>query len=108
MRTRLPEPSSPIAPHIVAFVRHKRALNRCYNVEDKALRMLDGVSERSRCPEYDRHHPGAPRCFFLEPSAHATVKLQPPCRCRRRLFEWMAENDFIDCSPVTMKPRRRS
>lgn len=42
MRARLPEPSSPIAPHIVAFVRHKRALNRRYVVEDKVLRMLDG------------------------------------------------------------------
>lgn len=42
MSPRLPEPSSPIAPHIVAFIRHKRALNRRYDVEDKVLRMLDG------------------------------------------------------------------
>ena len=41
MRARRPEPSSPIASHVFAFVRHKRALNRRDNVEDKVLRMLD-------------------------------------------------------------------
>jgi len=42
MKLRLPDPSSPIAPHIIAFVRHKRALNRRYDVEEKVLRMFDG------------------------------------------------------------------
>ncbi|WP_352852615.1 hypothetical protein [Mesorhizobium sp. M0895] len=42
MSPRLPEPSSPIAFHIVAFVRHKRALNRRYDVEDKVPQMYDG------------------------------------------------------------------
>ena len=41
MRPTLPDPSSPIAPHIVAFVRHKRSLNRRYDVEEKALRLFD-------------------------------------------------------------------
>ena len=38
MKPRLPNPSSPIAPHIVAFIGHQRALNRRYDVEDKVLR----------------------------------------------------------------------
>lgn len=42
MSPRLPEPTSPIAPHIMAFVCHKRALNRRYDVENEALRMFDG------------------------------------------------------------------
>ncbi len=40
MKPRLADPSSPIAPHIVAFIGHKRALNRRYDVEDKVLRMF--------------------------------------------------------------------
>ena len=42
MKPRLPDPSSPIATHIVAFVGHKRARNRRYKIEDKVLRMFDG------------------------------------------------------------------
>ena len=41
MRPTLPDPSSPIARHIVAFVRHKRSLNRRYDVEEEALRLFD-------------------------------------------------------------------
>jgi len=41
MSRSLPDPSSVLAPHILAFVDHKRALNRKYDVEDKALRLFD-------------------------------------------------------------------
>jgi len=41
MSPRLPDPSGVMAPHISAFLNHKRALNRKYDVEDKALRLLD-------------------------------------------------------------------
>jgi hypothetical protein len=41
MRPRLPAPSSPIAPYIAAFLAHKRALNRRYHVEEKALQLFD-------------------------------------------------------------------
>lgn len=69
MRARLPEPSSPIAPHIVAFVCHKRALNRRYDVEDKVLRMLDGYLNARGVTSMTQITPVLLDAFFPEPSA---------------------------------------
>jgi hypothetical protein len=82
MKPRLPEPSSPIAPHIIAFIRHKRALNRRYDVEDKALRMLDADLNARGITTLCRDQPGDPRRLFPEPTTHASTKLQPLGRSR--------------------------
>lgn len=68
MKPRLPEPSSPIAPHIVAFVRHKRALNRRYDVEDKVLRMLDADLNARGITTLSEINPTILNAFFLSRS----------------------------------------
>lgn len=107
MRSRLPEPSSPIAPHIVAFVRHKRALNRRYDVEDKVLRMLDGYLNAQEIKTLAEITPALLDAFFLSRPRTRPRSFNHLVGVIGRLFEWMVEHDFIDCSPVTMKPRRR-
>ena len=67
MSSRLPEPSSPIAPHIVTFVRHKRALNRRYDVEDKVLRMLDCYLNAQGVTNVTEITPALLDAFFLSP-----------------------------------------
>src|ERR1700720_450683 len=65
MKPRLPDPSSPIAPHIVAFIGHKRALNRRYDVEDKVLRMFDGYLNTAGIMTLAEITPAALDAFFL-------------------------------------------
>jgi|SRR6516225_9965267 hypothetical protein len=73
MKPRLPDPSSPIAPHIVAFVGHKRALNRRYDVEDKVLRMFDGDLNTGGIMTLAEI---TPRRILLEPNTYTTAKFQ--------------------------------
>lgn len=107
MSPRLPEPSSPIAPHIVAFVRHKRALNRRYDVEDKVLRMLDGYLNTQEIKTLAEITPALLDAFFLSRPRSRPRSFNHLIGVVGRLFEWMVEHDFIERSPVTMKPRRR-
>ena len=107
MSPRLPEPSSPIAPHIVAFIRHKRALNRRYDVEDKVLRMLDGYLNAQGVKTLAEITPALLDAFFLSRPRSRPRSFNHLIGVAGRLFEWMVEHDVIDRSPVTMKPRRR-
>ncbi|MFC3320437.1 MULTISPECIES: tyrosine-type recombinase/integrase [Mesorhizobium] len=107
MRTRLPEPSSPIAPYIIAFVRHKRALNRRYDVEGKVLRMLDGYLNVQGVMSMTQISPALLDAFFLSRPRARPRSFNHLVGVVGRLFEWMVEHDVIDRSPVTMKPRRR-
>ncbi|UVK48523.1 tyrosine-type recombinase/integrase (plasmid) [Mesorhizobium sp. AR07] len=107
MSPRLPEPSSPIARHIVAFVRHKRALNRRYDVEDKVLRMLDGYLNVQGVTSMTEITPALLDAFFLSRPRSRPRSFNHLIGVVGRLFEWMVEHDVIDRSPVTMKPRRR-
>jgi integrase len=107
MSPRLPEPSSLIASHIVAFVRHKRALNRRYDVEDKVLRMLDGYLNVQGVTSMTQITPALLDAFFLSRPRSRPRSFNHLIGVVSRLFEWMVEHDFIDRSPVTMKPRRR-
>jgi integrase len=107
MKPRLPDPSSPIAPHIVAFVGHKRALNRRYDVEDKALRMFDGYLNTAGIKTLAEVTPAILDAFFLGRPRTRPRSFNQLVGVVGRLFEWMVEHDIIDRSPVTMKLRRR-
>lgn len=90
MRARLPEPSSPIAPHIVAFVRHKRALNRRYDVEDKVLRMLDGYLNAQGVTSVTEITPALLDAFFLtisRPRSAVNSIVSSCCSNRSRLWK---------------------
>jgi integrase len=107
MSPRLPEPSSPVAAHIVAFIRHKRALNRRYDVEDKVLRKFDGYLNERGVKTLAEITPSLLDAFFLSRPRSRPRSFNHLIGVVRRLFEWMVEHDIVDHSPVTMKPRRR-
>ena len=65
MKPSLPDPSSPLAPHIIAFLRHKRSLNRRYDVEDKALRLFDGYLNQAGIKTLAEISPAILDAFFL-------------------------------------------
>jgi integrase len=107
MSAQFPDPSSPIATHIAAFLNHKRALNRKYAVESRVLRLLDryltsvGISTLAEItPEtLDRFFFGRPR---TRPRSfnHLVGVI-------RRFFDWMVQHDVIERSPVTTRLQRQ-
>jgi site-specific recombinase XerD len=107
MKPRLPDPSSPIAPYIVAFIGHKRALNRRYDVEDKVLRMFDGYLNTAGIMTLAEITPAALDAFFLSRPRTRPRSFNHLVGVVSRLFEWMAEHGIVDRSPVTMRLRRR-
>ncbi len=107
MRPTLPDPSSPIAPHIVAFVRHKRSLNRRYDVEEKALRLFDRYLTEAGVRTLGEISTAVLDAFFLSRPRNRPRSFNHLIGVVGRLFEWMVEHDIIDRSPVTMRPRRR-
>ena len=107
MKPRLPDPSSPIAPHIVAFVGHKRALNRRYHVEDKVLRMFDGYLNTAGIMTLAEITPAVLDAFFLSRRRTRPRSFNHLVGVVGRLFEWMVEHGIVDRSPVTMRLRRR-
>jgi integrase len=107
MKAPLPDPSSPVAPHIVAFVRHKRSLNRRYEVEDKALRLFDRYLNEVGVNSVGEITPAILDAFFLSRPRDRPRSFNHLVGVVWRLFEWMVEHEVIDRSPVTMKLRRR-
>jgi integrase len=107
MKPRLPEPSSPSAPHIIAFICHKRSLNRRYDVEDKVLRMLEAALNARGITTLAEITPLILDSFFLSRPRTRPRSFNHLVGVVGRLFEWMVEHDVINRSPVTMKPRRQ-
>jgi hypothetical protein len=95
MKPRLPDPSSPIAPHIVAFVGHKRALNRRYDVEDKVLRMFDGYLNTAGIMTLAEITPAAVDAFFLSRTRTRPRSFNHLVGVIGRLFEWMVEHGIV-------------
>jgi integrase len=107
MKPQLPDPSSPIAPHIVAFIGHKRALNRRCDVEDKVLRMFDGYLNTAGIQTLGEITPAVLDAFFLSRRRPRPRSFNHLVGVVSRLFEWMVEHGVVDRSPVTMRPRRQ-
>jgi site-specific recombinase XerD len=106
MRPRLPDPSSVAAPHISAFLNHKHALNRKYDVEAKALRLLDRHLNTVGVKTLAEITPEILDAFFLGRPRNRPRSFNHLVGVVGRLFEWMVEHEIIDRSPVTTRLRR--
>lgn len=106
MKPRLPDPSSPVAPYISAFLAHKRALNRKYHVEEMALRLLDRHLNRVGIKTLADVTPEVLDTFFLGRPRNRPRSFNHLVGVVGRLFEWMLEHEIIDRSPVTTQLRR--
>ena len=106
MRPRLPDPSSVVAAHISAFLNHKRALNRKYDVEAKAFRLLDHHLNTVGIKVLAEITPEILDAFFLGRPRDRPRSFNHLVGVVSRLFEWMVEHEIIDRSPVTTNLRR--
>ena len=106
MRPHLPAPASPIAPHILAFIAHKRALNRRYRVEEKALFMFDRYMTSVGAMSLVEITPPIIDAFLIGRSRTRPRSFNHLVGVVRRLFEWMVQHSIIDSSPVTASLRR--
>ncbi|WP_345892466.1 tyrosine-type recombinase/integrase [Mesorhizobium amorphae] len=71
------------------------------------LRMLDGYLNAQEIKTLAEITPALLDAFFLSRPRSRPRSFNHLIGVVGRLFEWMVEHDFIDRSPVTMKPRRR-
>jgi site-specific recombinase XerD len=106
MKPARPTPSSPLAPHILAFVAHKRALNRRYQVEERALRLFDAYLNEAGIKDLGQISPAIVEAFLLGRPRARPRSFNHLVGVVRRLFEWMVEHDTIPSSPVTTCLRR--
>jgi integrase len=108
MKARLPDPSSAVAPHIVAFLAHKRALNRRYDVEEKALRLFDFYLVKTGVSSLADITPAIVDAFFISRPRGQPRSFNHLVGVVSRLFKWMVEHDFIKRSPLTTALRRQT
>ena len=99
---------SPLAGAIQRFVAHKRALNRRYDTEEQALRLLDRYLVERCITDLGGVTPDV-LCAFLD----SRPRLRPRSYnhllgVTRRLFDWMVEQEMLAVSPVRVRPRRET
>ena len=105
---RVVEWASPLAEPIQQFLAHKRALARRFDVEEKALRLLDrylvvtGVRTLA-------HITGEVLDAFLASRPRTTPRsYNHLLGTVARLFRWLVSQGILECSPLRAKPRRRT
>lgn len=108
MKARFPDLSSPVAPYIAAFLAHKRALNRRYDVEEKALRLFDFYLVKAGVDSLSAMTPNIVDAFFLSRPRTQPRSFNHLVGVVRRLFDWMVEHEVLEHSPVTTMLRRQT
>jgi site-specific recombinase XerD len=108
MRRTPIELHGPLADPIRCFLAHKRALNRRFNTEERALSLLDRYLVQQGIVA-----PTSVTSAVID----AFLTSRPRARPRsynhllgvvRRLFDWMVVREMIDHSPVRVRPRRET
>lgn len=108
MRSKHIEFRSPLAAPIRRFVAHKRALNRRFDTEERALCLFDRYLVMQDVNDLTCVTPAVIDGF---------LEWRPRSRPRsynhllgvvRRLFDWMVDQEMLDHSPVRQRPRRET
>jgi site-specific recombinase XerD len=108
MRCKHIEFRSPLAEPIRRFVAHKRALNRRFDTEERALCLFD---------RYLVLHDLNDLASVTAAVIDRFLEWRPRSRPRsynhllgvvRRLFDWMVDQEMLDHSPVRQRPRRET
>jgi site-specific recombinase XerD len=108
MRCKHIEFRSPLAEPIRRFVAHKRALNRRFDTEERALSLFDRYLILQDVKDLASVTPAVIDGF---------LEWRPRSRPRsynhllgvvRRLFDWMVDQEMLDHPPVRQRPRRET
>jgi site-specific recombinase XerD len=108
MRPRNPALSSPLAEPIRLFIKYKRALNRRFCNEERALSLLD-----RHLVEHGVLNPIDVTPTVVETFLASRHRLRPGSYNHllgvvRRLFDWMVAQQMLDVSPVRLRARRET
>jgi site-specific recombinase XerD len=96
MRLAPAELGSPLAGAIQRFVAHKRALNRRYDTEEQALRLLDRYLVQRSITDLAGVTPGVLAAFLDSRPRLRQRSYNHLLGAARRLFDWMVEQEMIE------------
>jgi len=99
---------SVIAPDIVRFIAHKRALARRYDVEEKTLYLLDRFLMQYDIRKTNQITPEIVDAFFASRPRRRPRSYNHLLGTVRRLFDWLVLQGFLPTSPVQAKSRRQN
>jgi site-specific recombinase XerD len=108
MRPAPAELGSPLAGAIQRFVAHKRALNRRYDTEEQALRLLDRYLVERSITDLAGVTPDVLSAFLSSRPRSRPRSYNHLLGVARRLFNWMVEQETLAVSPVRLRPRRET
>lgn len=98
--------SSVLAEPMSAFLDHKRALDRRFATEEKALRLLDCYLLGQQIGSIKAITPAVLESFLISRPRRSPRSFNQLLGILRRLFEWMLAQGLIADCPLTTSPRR--
>jgi len=108
MRRAYTELASPLAEPIRNFIAHKRALNRRFHCEEKALHLFDRYLAESGVDDVARVTPEVVEAFLASRPRQRPRSYNHLLGVVRRLFDWMVDQETIIASPLRLRPRRET
>jgi site-specific recombinase XerD len=108
MRPRCPELASPLAEPIRRFVACKRALNRRFHTEDRALHLFDRYLVERGVAGLASVTPAIVEAFLASRPRSRPRSYNHLLGVVRRLFAWLVDQAILDVSPVRSRPRRET
>jgi site-specific recombinase XerD len=108
MRPLSTDLASPLAEPIRRFVAHKRALNRRFETEERALRLLDRYLVEQGITDPAGVTPAVLDAFLTGRPRQRPRSYNHLLGVTRRLFEWMVDQGLVTASPMRLRPRRET
>jgi site-specific recombinase XerD len=108
MRPAHTELGSPLAEPIRRFVAHKRALNRRFDCEEKALHLFDRYLVERGVVDVASVTPTVVEAFVASRPRQRPRSYNHLLSVARRLFDWMVDQQMLVVSPLRLRPRRET
>ncbi|MFQ5512722.1 MAG: tyrosine-type recombinase/integrase [Candidatus Krumholzibacteriia bacterium] len=99
---------SPLGEAIQRFITHKRALNRRFDTEERALHLFDRHLVEQCVVDLAGVTPDLLEAFLAGRPRTRPRSYNHLLGVLRRLFDWMVEQGILDISPVRVRPRRET
>lgn len=99
---------SPLAEPIRRFIAHKRALNRRFDTEERALCLVDRYLVMQGINDIASVTPAVIDAFLAGRPRARPRSYNHLLGVLRRLFDWMVDQEMLDHSPVQLRPRRET
>lgn len=100
--------ASPLADPIRQFLAHKRALARRFQVEEKALRLLDRYLVACGVPTVAQISPEVLDAFLASRPRTTPRSYNHLLGTVARLFRWLVAQGLLERSPLRARPRRQT